>query len=365
MPTLVHRSIRHCLAMIAPFRPSLLSDSAGQRQLYDWFRALYQGMLENPEDYLVFPGPYEAYLAKNKQRLDAMRNEKNHFSDARESTLRNTFQQAIQFYALFLYKAGCAALQEECTPFQLSLLPDSYRQILRKMEKLHGAQHHPARYEKLKNLGLQIEERDNRVYILLADHPQAMEGLSVLCQAAESKYKKMNYLRLDFSNAGGIPSTQDALDSLPPEYRHAIHFMQEKAAALNLITKEKIRPMRGITSDFEWKIEYACKGKNIWGFYGDDQSLKICLYFNSPDKISRTADMLEKECPHLLSWYQDQFALRECKCRYNRAVHLCNIKKRICGLSNRMEILNPGEQDLENAGQILSLLHSPGFSNNF
>jgi len=361
MPTLAHRSIRHCLAMIAPFRPSMLSESVGQRQLYDWFQALYRGMLENPEDYLVFSGPYEAYLVKNKQRLDALRNEKNHYSDSRESTLRNTVQQAIQFYAFFLYEAGCAALQEECTPLRLSLLPESYHHILQKMEKMHGAQHHPARYKKLKNLGLQVEEKDNRVYMLLADHPQAMAGLSILCQAEESKYKKMNYLRLDFSNAGSIPSTQDALDTLSPDQRYTIRFMMKKTASLNLNVKEKIRPMRGITSDFEWKIEYACKGKNIWGFYGDDQSLKICLYFNSPDKISRMADILQKNDPALLSWYQDQFALRECKCPYNRAVHLGNIKKRLCGLANRLEIINPREQDLENAGMILNLLHNPDF----
>lgn len=95
MSTYAQHSIKHCLDMIAPFEASDEQRKAGQAQFYEFMVSIYQEMYEKPDDYLVFPMPYETYIAKRKQK------DSEHASDSRESTLRNTFQQAIQFYALY------------------------------------------------------------------------------------------------------------------------------------------------------------------------------------------------------------------------------------------------------------------------
>ena len=89
--------------MLAPFAPSA-EHKEGQEQFYQLMVSIYHGMYESPETYLVFPAPYEAYLQKRQNTKKGK--EKEHATDARESTLRNTFQQAIQFYASYFYHLG-------------------------------------------------------------------------------------------------------------------------------------------------------------------------------------------------------------------------------------------------------------------
>lgn len=100
MSTYAQRSVKHCLDMLAPFEASDQQSENGQLEFYRLMISIYQGMYENPEEYLVFPIPYEKYMIKLQQQESHKKKEKEHVSDSRESTLRNTFQQAIQFYAL-------------------------------------------------------------------------------------------------------------------------------------------------------------------------------------------------------------------------------------------------------------------------
>lgn len=64
--THAQRSIRHCLDMLAPFEMQSGQATAGQLQFYKFMVSLYREMYEQPEKYLVFPKPYEAYAAKQK-----------------------------------------------------------------------------------------------------------------------------------------------------------------------------------------------------------------------------------------------------------------------------------------------------------
>ena len=98
METCAQKSIRHCLDMIAPFERANQQEEDGQWQFYQLMVSLYRNMYQNPEEYMVFSKPYEAYAQKMNQQETQQKKEKAHVRDARESTLRNTFQQAIQFY---------------------------------------------------------------------------------------------------------------------------------------------------------------------------------------------------------------------------------------------------------------------------
>ena len=117
--------------------------------------------------------------------------------------------------------------------------------------------------------------------------------------------------------------------------------------------KARIKPLRGIVSDFRWKVEYSHKGKNICGFYADTEYFMLCLYFNNFQNITEFAKVLYEQDRELFDWFKNQFPERLCKCPSNRRVYFANESRRICGLSNRAEIVNPDEDDVGRALHIL------------
>lgn len=346
MKTKAQQSIQHCLLMLAPFESTNKTLEEGQQEFYQFIRSIYEKMYENPEEYFVFPKPYEEYMKSPSRREKARTAEKAHAADSRESTLRNTFQQAIQFYANFFYYLGLEGVVKEKTG-ELVLSKEAYESVLAKMSRFHDAQYNHGRYGLLERLGGQIEEKGEQVTILHRDYQKAMFGLECLCKVPDSKYKYMNYLRLDYKNADGkILSTNDIKKTLPEERAKMITELEDSLKAIKI--KTKVRPLRGIVSDFRWKVEYTYKGKNLCGFYADSESLMICVYFNHFINITEFATTLLDENQELFEWYKDQFPERLCKCPNNRRVHFGEEARRICGLSNRTETVNPTEVDMEN-----------------
>lgn len=61
METYAQRSIRHCIDMIAPFELSGRQEENGQLQFYQFMHSIYCEMYQRPEEYMVFPKPYEEY----------------------------------------------------------------------------------------------------------------------------------------------------------------------------------------------------------------------------------------------------------------------------------------------------------------
>lgn len=347
MDTDAGRSIRHCLDMIAPFEASESEREEGQRQFYDLMLSIYRGMLERPEEYLVFPAPYEAYREKKKEE----KRERAHGGDARESTLRNTFQQAIQFYAAYLYRLGVAS-QGIAESGALVLAEEAYEDVLEQMGRIHEAKYNDQRYQVLERMGVRVWREDGAVYVAYRAGERAMEGLWYLCGAPESKYKWMNFLRLDYKNAyAPIPAVEDICRTLPEESREIVRRLEDQLAGKKV--RAKIKPLRGIVSDFRWKVEYARGGKNICGFYADSGSFLLCIHFNRAENISAFADALYEEDRALFRWFQAQFPERLCKCPNNRRVRFGGEYRRICGLSNRAEIVNPTCEDVDRALEVL------------
>lgn len=354
MTTLAQRSAAHCLSMIAPFESTDEALAQGQEEFHRFITALYRGMAEDPEEYFVFPAPYEAYIAK--RRLRPVKTEKEHAGDSRESTLRNTFQQAIQFYARWFFELGtrCRRLDEQGG---LVLDDAAYRDALSRMERFRGAEHHADRYALLARLGIRTVEENGEVVVSHAAYPHMMEGLLYLCRAPESAYKYMNYLRLDYQNAcAPVPPVADILKTLPAHSADAVRRLEAQLADRKFRTK--IRPLRGITSDFRWKVEYSVRGKNVCGFYADCDSLMLCVYFNSSRNITALARELADEDPALFSWFRAQFPERLCRCPHNRRVVFGEETRHICGLSNRAEIVDPGPEDVERAVTVLRRFRS-------
>ena len=352
MDTHVQRSIKHCLDMIAPFEGSDKQVEKGQLQFYQFIVSIYENMYNNPEEYMVFSRPYEDYIEKLKERAQQSKKEKEHKNDSRESTLRNTFQQAIQFYELYFYNLGleCRGIDEKSGALMIS--KEGYTHVLDKMNRIHESKYNDKRYEVLSTLGIQTYEKNDMIYVVHQTYTSAMLGLQYLCKAPDSKYKLMNYLRLDYKNAySPIPTVDDIRRTLPVKDAQMIKKLEDSLAGMKI--KTKIKPLRGIVSDFKWKVEYSYKGKNICGFYADNEYLMICIYFNHFQNINEFARTLYEEDSNLFQWYKNQFPERLCKCPSNRKVSFGDETRRICGLSNRTETVNPNNDDIESCINIL------------
>ena len=352
MKTYAQRSVKHCLDMLAPFEASDLQSEKGQFEFYQLMVSIYQGMYESPETYLVFPRPYEEYLVKLRQRQSQKNKEKEHISDSRESTLRNTFQQAIQFYALYFYNLGLKSKSLDQRTSSLVVMKEDYEFVLQQMQRCHGAEYNNQRYERLMRLGLQTEEKNGAVYISHKVYQDAMSGLQYLCKAPDSKYKWMNFLRLDYKNAyAPIPAVADICKMLSSDSAKIVKRLEDSLGEMKI--KARIKPLRGIVSDFKWKVEYSFNGKNVCGFYADHEYLMLCIYFNNFMNITEFARSLHEEDGELFQWFKEQFPERLCKCPNNRRVYFGEEPRRICGLSNRAEIVNPDSEDVERTLYVL------------
>ncbi|MCM1500778.1 MAG: hypothetical protein NC124_20160, partial [Clostridium sp.] len=162
METYAQHSIKHCLDMLAPFEPSTREEEEGQLQFYRFMVSLYREMYQRPEEYLVFPKPYEEYMTKWKQQ-EAQKKEKEHVRNPRESTLRNTFQQAIQFYAMYFYNIGLRSKGIEEQSGSLMIRKEDYSDVLNRMNRIHESKYNAERYERLLKLGIQVYENGDTV----------------------------------------------------------------------------------------------------------------------------------------------------------------------------------------------------------
>lgn len=366
----VQKSIHHCLAMIAPFvcdticYGSMKRNIEGEEQFYEFMISLYYDMYREPEKFIVFAQPYEKYMAERTEKKDFVKKEKEHATDSRESTLRNVFQQAIQFYALFFYNLGIqdSILQQDTG--HLIISKENYDIVLQKMERIHESFRNTKRYQVLAEMGVHIDDfldhaetsndslSTSHVEVWIQGYQKAMFGLKYLCDAPDSKFKWMNYLRIDYQNAyEKAPTVKSICDTLPIESVTVIDKLEE--ILKDLKPKSKLRPLRGIVSDFRWKVEYSVKGKNVCGFYADRDYFMLCIYFNDFRNITEFAKVLDSEDHTLFEWFQAQFPERLCKCPYNRRVFFKEEPRRICGLSNRAEVMHPTPEDTEKALYIM------------
>ena len=352
METYAQHSVRHCIEMIAPFEMPGEQEEGGLLQFYQFMVSLYRGMYERPEEYLVFPKPYEEYRAKLKGQKAQEKKEKEHTANSRESTLRNIFQQAIQFYALYLYRAGVKSSGIDAGTGALVIQKEDYADVREQMNRIHESEYNTMRYEKLLKLGIRVYEEKDIVFIAHGQYPQMMRGIAYLCKAPESKYKWMNFLRLDFKNAySPVPTVSDICKTLPAGSAEMVKKLEDHLSGMKV--RVRIKPLRGIVSDFKWKVEYAYRGKNICGFYADREYFMLCIYFNHFQNINEFARTLYEEDQDLFQWFEKQFPERLCKCPNNRSVYFGSEPRRICGLSNRAEIVSPDDQDLDRALYIL------------
>jgi len=344
-------SIWHSISMLAPFEAVSINSSdfneadiiEGEKQFYDFIKNLYHDMYKNPTKYIVPTLAYDEYI---KNRLIEEDVSHPHKTDAKESKLRNAFQQAIEFYPNYFYEISQAADKICKETYALILTKSRYDDVLRKLKRPHIRKGSEQRLKVLENLGIVVNEKNDAYYISCENTSKIFLGLYVLCSAPESKYKYMNYLRLDYKGYHrNIPDIEAIKSTL-----NEAHANKLDVAIHSIITdkmKYKVKPLRGINSDHGWKAEYALNGKNVLGFFAKPDSLDMFIYFNDEKNISKMGDDIKDNKP-LFDWFCNRFPKVQCQCPHVRFIFLGDEKRRICGMSNRAEISDPTFDDIEN-----------------
>lgn len=345
------RSILHCLRMLAPFQealpesPYLSSDMAeGERQFYAFLHGIYDEMYGDPGFFLVPETEYDAYMASParkewEEKHGALPGEDGHVpSDQKECKLRNHFQQAIRFYAAYLYELGMRGNLSEEGVLELSI--SSWKEARGAMEWPHLREGNEERFQRLHVLGLGVSQGKGSVRVVNRDFPKMMFGLWALCAAPKTAYHRMNYLRLDYAGAlRGSPVIEDVYRSLTPEraqIARQFHQMLEEREI-----RGKIKPLREITSGNQWKVEYQREGKAAATLYGDPDGLTLCLHCGSPEKGEALLARWKEQDPSLARWL-------ECHMPQHRESRPGNP---MC----RIDLEEPTARDLERIHTLLTL----------
>ena len=355
------RSILHCMRMLAPFREALPEENEygadmaeGQRQFYAFIKGLYGEMYSDPAFFLIPQGEYDEYMAARPPQPEGD-GEGHRKADQKESRLRNRFQQAIRFYAAYLYELGTRAQTIENGV--LVLTTAAWQEARKAMEWSHLRGENSPRFQRLQVLGLDERPEPKLVYITCREFPKMLYGLWALCTAPESKFHYTNYLRVDYRAAQRrAPGAEDIFCTLSPDRALTARTLHKAMTIQGL--KLTIRPLREITSGSCWKGEYCQNGKCSAGFYADPDALTLCLYFGDTEKVSQVSAMLWQQDPALGAWLDEKFAERKCACPHNGRVQLGDGPRRICGLSCRADFPDPSPHDIQSFLSVMALLQN-------
>ena len=359
-PSTAQNSIAHCLALLSDFEAVQVSIDAfdapsvidGQSDFYAFMKTLYQDMYKAPGTYAVPTAAYDEYMASIDIDI-AFADE--HKSDAKEAGLRQAFQQAIQFYPDYFYQLGLAADGICAKSRALVVSKAKYSQVLKGLDSPRIRKENAQRLNALADRGISVEEDGERCYITCKQFPNMFLGLWVLCTAPESKYKYMNYLRLDYKGYHrAIPEIQDIKKTMDQGHRETI--TQLLSLMDNPKIKAKVHPLASITSNHKWKVEYTLNSKRIFEFYAGPAYLVVHIFFKDTQTLGKIIAILENKDAALFAWLRDKLIEKLCNCPRNTKVLFGKEEKRICGSSNKVEILNPNQKDVEKSIALMNAL---------
>jgi hypothetical protein len=356
-PSTTHKSIWHAAVFMAPFCEVIPTQVTGrkadelhegEKNLYQFMTDLYSDMYDNPEAYHLPVGEYDIFMnGRNRESLTGK-------DKLKESLLRNKFQRAIQFYQKLLFEIGSTAEPEGGSHnlvMDKSVLSEMI--IKHNVRILRGEQERRA--EALSNLGLQIAQSESKMTISNKEYPKMLAALSVLCKAETKKFVLTNFLRCDFRGLTESfkPSFEDAVSILPDNFKRMAmemdDFMRRVRCGMS------VQPLKNTTLLSQWKLGYSLQGKTVYSFHSDTDSLEAFACFNHHRNISRMGYLLKEESDLLYTWFYDKIPTRLCSCRYNRVADIGGRKKRICGLMNKMDVINPDGHDLQNLKRIIEI----------
>jgi hypothetical protein len=324
-------------------------------------KTLYQDMYANPDTYAIPIIEYDEYI----ETIDLEKVFANsHKGDAKESKLRNGFQQAIQFYPDYFWKLGLAA-DEICNEkYELVISKSKYDSVFYSFDNPHIKNENVQRINALTNRGIRVNKAsDSRYFVSCEKAPKMFLGLKVLLTVPESKYKtenkfkKLNYLRLDYRGYyRPIPEIEEVKLTMQKDHREILTLL------LSLFDEVKTRyalyPMASIAPFNKWKVDYWLgNNKRLFGFYAGPDFLSFRISFKTPENLIRIITILEKNDPKLFEWFRDNIKEVFHDCPRNKMIKFGDQEKHLCCGSSggTMEIVNPNKNDLINITELIKI----------
>ena len=355
-------SIWHCLQMLSPlktvkaeidgFDAGCVAD--GQNDFYSFMKTLYQDMYANPDSYLIPTVAYDEYM-KNEGANEQLFDE--HKTDAKENKLRQEFQQAIHFYPNYFYQLGLAADAICVESYALIINKQKYNNVIKALDTPHTRKDNYKRLQALVGRGITVKEADDVCYISCKHARKMFIGLKILCDAPESNFKYINYLRLDFEGYLGAVPDIEAI-KLTMDRKHSDMIAAFSPLLDEPKMKHTITHFGSITTNSKWKVEYKLNSKRVFEFYTGPAYLVIHIFFKDLETLTKIIDMLETDNVELFMWLRDLLIEKLCDCPRNRAILFGNYKKRICGSSNKVEISNPTKDDVSKSISLMKAIRN-------
>lgn len=205
----------------------------------------------------------------------------------------------------------------------------------------------------LERLGMTILKVNERFILGNSKYPGMFTALNALANAGRGNWALTHVLRCDFRglNKGFKPGLDDVLAVLPEKLRESILAMDEFMGSHQ--GKMTVQPLKNTTLYSPWKVSYTRDGRSIYGFHVEPQRLEVYIYLNHHENVSRVGYRLKEETEQLYGWFYEHIPSRECRCPNNRRVDIGGQAKRICGLMNRLEAINPDQMTVERLKQII------------
>jgi hypothetical protein len=356
-PSATHQSVWHAALFMAPLYEIIPMEFQGRRvedlrkgeaSLHRFMNDLYSDMYQNPEAYFLPVGEYDEFM-KGKEGKELT-----HKEETRESFLRNRFQKSIQFYQKLLFEIGTKSKPEASSDlFSMDRTVLSAMITKHNLRILRGEEE--KRADALARLGMKIKRTKQKMSVAHDDYPEMLLALAMLCKSVPGKYTLTHFLRCDFRGLirSHKPDFEDAISLLTSSPKEGI--VEMHAFMKNLECKTAIEALKNTTLHSKWKLTYQLKGKAVYSFHADTDSLETFAYFNHPDNMSRMGYVLKEESHPLYNWFYDRIPMRSCACRNNRRVDIGGREKRICGLMNRLEIVNPNREDFKKLKRIITV----------
>lgn len=357
------KSIRHAALVLAPFTRILPknypSDKANtlyesETELYGFIKNLYSDMYNNPHGYCIPTLEYDAFV-KGRCRFELTKQEKQ-----KEGNLRNKFQHVIRFYQQFLIETGKHGTISENG--REILLPADLLETTFKNARLTQAKKYAhAMPAALTRLGVEISDTAQGFSMRSRVYPDMFPALILLCRAESGKYSITNIKRADFRNLlGYTPGLEDVISVLPEDLKIMANDINDFLSGLKCSVYAE--PLKETTLFSHWKMWYRISGKPICSVEADVGKIKLCAYFNHYQNVSKMGYALKNESSDIFGWFCNGFYENTCSCKNSRIVDIGGIKKRICGLANKLEIFDPTEKDVKYLKKAIGI-YTSGFFN--
>lgn len=243
----------------------------GEKDFYLFMKELYIEMYNNPESYYIPLNKYDNYI-HSKFRSKSIKIKGN---DSKESKLRNTVRQSIEFYQKFFYEM--ALLSEfDKNEYSFIISKDNYSTLMEKLNFPNIKNKQADRINKIIDYGVEIKSFNENIVIKPLKYKKAFLGLWILTSIPSSRHKYVDYLRIDYKGIyKRALSINDVKDIASSNNKEIINLIYKKMKELKI--KTKIKPLSSTVLGSTCKVYYLYNNKSILKYNVCNEYFKLTI----------------------------------------------------------------------------------------